>query len=86
MLSKLTTQINAQIKKTADTERDRLPGDLIESLENESMPFELEETDEIEQLENRMTQTLSRIERILGEAFSQALSKGLESQDSGFTL
>lgn len=68
MIAQLTSSINSQINKKASSSvlQDALPADLLNEIESESSA--IDPTEDVEQLQSRMTTAISLMERILGEA------------------
>ena len=56
---------------TATLRENRMPQDLITQIETELNPFDLELTDDIDKLDDRMTTAINLMERILAESLTQ---------------
>ena len=69
MVAQLTEAINSQINSKAKSEalQDALPEDLRNEIDSD---VEIESTEDVEKLQNRMSSAIGLMERILGEAVS----------------
>ena len=71
MVQQLTVSINEQLNKKLNSSavKDELPLEVIEEIESELRPFEVEATDDIYKLEQHVVFATGVLEKVMSEAF-----------------
>ena len=67
----------------ATLQESKMSQDLIDDIETDLNPFDLEVTEDVDMLETRMTTAISLFERIVGQTFKQIQERKIIAESRG---